>query len=404
MITLDDLKDFTDGFDYDLRKSNNGRWIDQKCTPDVISIIADCIVNYNYDANNFVEFSARDIWQYRYAEENIRDIFNKPRTTEVVSKNEYDKFFSQPLEMLANAKILNKFKRGNRNIYTVNNIDILEYISLRERNALNFIIIYCKKVLKDSGVWDKFEIFFMNQTPESFYKVKSEYQDFIIANTPIKGELEARRIFTKVINPLAFEKRKKGTMRGRLSQHPINYSELMYNRENFRDVNQEKPKEMSRQEWNKTRSKGKNLSYYKYQSQKAKKFLRKYNDQFRAGKSEVADKYSNGYATQIHHIFPESQFPSISMYLENLIALTPTQHFNKAHPNNNTYVIDPDYQEQLLRAKAYTIEENIQNDEVDTIYSFDSFVEVINEGFATEYEVEYSDYSYVMNILSTHNQ
>ena len=29
----------------------------------------------------------------------------------------------------------------------------------------------------------------------------------------------------------------------------------------------------------------------------------------------------------MHHIFPANEFPSIADYLENLIALTPTQHF-----------------------------------------------------------------------------
>ena len=38
--------DFLNKYNYDIRQSKNARWIDQKCTPDVISIIADCILEY----------------------------------------------------------------------------------------------------------------------------------------------------------------------------------------------------------------------------------------------------------------------------------------------------------------------------------------------------------------------
>ena len=31
---------------YDVRKTNNARWIDQKCAIDVVSVIADCIIDY----------------------------------------------------------------------------------------------------------------------------------------------------------------------------------------------------------------------------------------------------------------------------------------------------------------------------------------------------------------------
>lgn len=399
LITENEINQFIARNNYDIRKDNNGRWIDQKCTPDVLSIIADCIIQYIYDANNFIEFTSVDIWHYEYAEQNIRDIFNKPSTSGKHSKNEYDKFFAQPLEMLANANVLNKLKKGNRNYYTVNDVDVLEYISLREKNALSFIIMYCEKVLNDSGIWSYFSDFFNMQTQESYYRLKENYENFIIANTNINGKVEVRRIFTKVLNPLAYSKRKLGTVRGRISKVPINYSELMYNRENFRDMNQEKPKGMSRQEWKNNKRNTNSLKYYKYQSLKAKKFLHKYNLQYRSGKSEMKDKYSIGAATQMHHIFPEHQYPEISMYLENLIALTPTQHLTKAHPLNNTQRLDYDYQELLLLAKASTIEENIADYNIETIYSFDNFVEVLNVGFDADYEIENNNFETTMSII-----
>jgi len=32
--------------DYDIRKSNDARFMDQKCTPDVVCVIADCVRTY----------------------------------------------------------------------------------------------------------------------------------------------------------------------------------------------------------------------------------------------------------------------------------------------------------------------------------------------------------------------
>lgn len=50
----------------------------------------------------------------------------------------------------------------------------------------------------------------------------------------------------------------------------------------------------------------------------------------------------------------------------------------------------------LLKAKALIIEENINDIEVETIYSFSNFVEVINTGFLTEYDVnELGDNNFV---------
>ena len=49
---------FLNAHNYDVRISKNARWIDQKCTPDVISIIADCILEYT-NHNTEIEFSTK---------------------------------------------------------------------------------------------------------------------------------------------------------------------------------------------------------------------------------------------------------------------------------------------------------------------------------------------------------
>lgn len=49
MLTQQAIIDFCNQYDYDIRKSGNGRWIDQKLTLDVLSFIADCILQFTED-------------------------------------------------------------------------------------------------------------------------------------------------------------------------------------------------------------------------------------------------------------------------------------------------------------------------------------------------------------------
>ena len=95
--------------------------------------------------------------------------------------------------------------------------------------------------------------------------------------------------------------------------------------------------------------------------------------------SEVHDQWGNGEATQVHHIFPKSKFPQLAHYLENLIKLTATQHFTKAHPDNKTQEINRDYQLTCLLAKADTVEDSL-NVIGDKYYRKESFIFVINTG------------------------
>jgi hypothetical protein len=61
---LEKIKIFFSNFDFDIRKNNNARFMDQKVTPDVLCIIADCIINYIENYNDNIEFSSTDIWKY----------------------------------------------------------------------------------------------------------------------------------------------------------------------------------------------------------------------------------------------------------------------------------------------------------------------------------------------------
>jgi len=98
--------------------------------------------------------------------------------------------------------------------------------------------------------------------------------------------------------------------------------------------------------------------------------------------SEVKDQWANGEATQIHHIFPKSKFPQLAHYLENLIKLTATQHYTKAHPNNKTDSINTDYQLVCLLAKSDSIEKSLKRNEL--YYRKESLIYCINTGLTQE--------------------
>lgn len=392
-LTEEQIKKFMEHYDYDIRKTGNARWIDQKCTPDVLCIIADCILEFVNSNQDKEYFTSLDIWHNEYTIKNVEAIFKKPNPDEKKARNEYDKFFQQPMEMFANAGILWKKKVGTRNYYKLWNKMLLEYISIREMNALKFIELYNTKVLKDSGIYSYFENFFSNPTNETYDKMKREFARFTMYNTPINGATECNRIFTKVLNPLAFMKNTYGTERGYMSHDKITKDMLMYNRNNFRDIYVNKPKEMTRAEYYYSLQNKPNENLIKYQSSKAKKLLRIFNDIFNNGESEVKDELAVGHAVNMHHIFPENEFEEISGYVENLIALTPSQHLQKAHPDNNTRIVDKGFQQICLLTKASNIEDNIRHGK-EVIYSFENFVYVLSVGFDDDKYEEVEDMNF----------
>lgn len=372
---MENIKKHLRRYNLNVHKTRDARFMDQKVTSDVLCIIADCVLQFiNDDVSK--EFTTKDIWESNYANENVKDIFNKPNVLNTKAKSEYDKFFAQPLKMLAYSKVLNLEKRGNRNIFTVNNIDLLNYISIKERNALTFIVIYLEKLLKDSGIWNLFENFFSENDKDHFNVLKKKYEEFIISNTPINKRTEVRRIFTKIINPLSHVKKLNGTKGGFFSRDIIGYDELMYNRKNWRDVS--KLRSETRQEYE-TRAKqiveNRKNAFVRFTTEKAKRLIRIRCQDI----SEVHDGLAVGQATQVHHIFPKSDYLEIESYLENLILLTATQHSTKAHPQNNTRIVDKDYQLLCLLSKSSSVKKSVEELK-DGFYSKEDFVFVLNTG------------------------
>lgn len=178
---------------------------------------------------------------------------------------------------------------------------------------------------------------------------------------------------------------------------------LMYNRDNFRDIYVNKPKAISRKEFEKKISYNPSLPLYQYQSNKAKQFLKIYNSTYNNSHSEVFEENEkNILGSQMHHIFPVSQFPQISGYYENIIALTPNQHFLKAHTKNKTQSINLDYQYICLIAKTESIRQNLTTPSITKIYDFKKFLFVIRTGLNDESyeEIENGDYNGILAKLA----
>lgn len=356
--------------DLDVRKSGDARFMDQKVTPDVLSFIGECILNLQ---NGKATFTVKDIWNSDYFKKNIKAIFSKPSPKNTAAKHEYDKFIQQPLKMLAYSGVLSSKKEGVTNVYMIKERDMLEYISIKERNAFIFLYYYLTKVLTDSDIIGHFEAFRNNQSKENFRLLKQKFIKFIRGNTLINTDIEIRRIFPKVLNVYSVYHNIKGTESGRLSKNNFTFSDLMYNDVNFRDLGKEK--NLTRKEAapyiNAVRKQQK--EYNNYLIEKAKRIIdKKYEF------SEIRDTYGTGTAVHVHHIFPSSEFPQIAHFLENLIKLTAAQHLEHAHPKGNTQAINSDYQCVCLIAKSDNIEKSLDLGEF--IYSKNDFIYVINTG------------------------
>lgn len=367
-----EIMQYLNQFDLDIRKSHDARFVDQKCTPDIVCFMADCVLNMIATKPVFV---INDVWDTQYFIQNTRVIFNKPWANSKEAYNEYNKVLSQPLKLLAYAHILNVEMVDDTLTFSVENEDILDYISRKDRNAYNFLFCYFSKVLTDSGFIKYIEEYRRNwqkNLKEARETVYSRYIRLISGNTPSHSRLDITRMFHKVFNIFAAEY----NMPGSSGKYARTYSDLMYNRVNWRDIN--KDKSITRQQAECTAQNEKQEVINMYYVQKAITLLKK----IQTG-SEVHDAWSNGEATHAHHIFPKAQFPEIAHYIENLILLTATQHNTKAHPNNRTQEINRDYQLVCLLAKADTIEKSLKH-VGERYYRKESFIYVINVGLSTE--------------------
>ena len=204
--------------------------------------------------------------------------------------------------------------------------------------------------------------------------------------------VELGRIIPKIINLLAYKKRKKGRIDGTVSLDVIQREDICYNRKNKVDIYRNKPKNVKRQDH--VYQPVDVDAVQEYEINVAKRRIKMYNRLHNHSLTETClDIVSsvNGIETAIermestavgrhvHHIFPKSEFPSIASVYENLIAITSKQHLEYAHPEGRTNRISRPYQHYLLLCKIKRIRED-----TDGFYSFDRLINVLNTGFGTD--------------------
>ena len=368
MISEQEIDQHLSTLDIKLVEKKPLTFTNQKIKADVIEVIAELIIRYIEDNDNY--FSAPELRENTGNNEIISRTFSKPLTDDPLAAREMDKFFSQPCSYLAFYKILELKKNNNRNYYTVLRKDILEYLSKNTLNSLNFIISANKKFVNSNlELKEPFNKFFTIQDRETFTKAKDAFIKFVKKYTDIIQEFEPKRVFTPFFNSLAYDLRKKGTLRGRLSPRAIVYSELKYNRPNFYDESIDLPVGVTRQEYLPIYIAGLNeQDGLDAEERSAIRKVKRYHNQI----SEYS-RLEN--AVETHHMFTRSSFESLRSYKENLINITPDEHRIKAHPNSNFGIVDEKFQIELLLAKLKSILAD-QN-----FYDLKLFIFILNTGF-----------------------
>ena len=379
------LRNLWKGGSLDIRCTRNGRWYDQKVTPDVLSAICDVIVKEKRRNNSFYPFTIRSIWTSESFKDQTKDFFNKPDPRNPRAASEYDKFIGQPLNVLAAAGLLAvNGKRPKVFSFASEEAEkLIAEIADSEMFACGFLHFYISETLKQSNLDGAFEKFFNQPDGASFSNLKDDFTRFIISNTPINGEVECHRVFAKVLNVCAFVRRTRGAHRGHMSKYRITLSDIRYNRMNFRDIAVQKPKDIPRQIW-KFSPDHPALGVHVAASQRGGYGVRKVIKDvksFHGHKPEISDSYSGAglpgkVTVEGHHIFPRSEYPGFSDMRENIILLTPTQHSSHAHGGTGEYHVDPAYQGFCLLQKLDTIVA-CENNPNCNFYSFDAFKEML---------------------------
>ncbi len=358
-----------------LKTPREGIHFEQKTTPDLIWCVALVISELvATDANRI--FSDRDIRESDTFNSLMQDYFSKAPQTE--AENEYNKVSSYQLGVLAYAGVLTVIP-GKPRKYQVVNMDIINHISVNDLNAARFLGEYTDKFLADNGLLPIFEQYRNNQNQANHLLVKEAYWNWAVTNTAIKGtdRKHTYRVFNKIFNIYCYKHRIRGEDASNITAGPCPYSFLIYNRDNFRD--KDKPSGMTRQQYQ-----DEVLSEIDSEGVVAT-LLKKAKDAVRVrhgNDSEIKDPalgYEPNSGVHVHHILPQHSYSQYSLSRENLIALTPGQHFSRAHIEANTRTINPEFQVICLRQKFVHIKESVEA--ADGFYSLQEFIKILNTCF-----------------------
>lgn len=273
-------------------------------------------------------------------------------------------------------------------------------------------------------LYDYFDDFLAKQSSEALSAARTAYCEFML-HYGLKGQkggkdLESSKTFIKLINILAYNERKCGIGRGGgVKDEIISLQHIRYNAPNSRDVATGKPKGITRTAHEVSPEAQARLDYA---ISRAKSRVAKYNTAFNGGLTETVPSVVRGrksgcidmrfeqttarqLATDKHHIFPAAEYPEISTYYENIICITPEQHYTWAHPDHDTHSINALYQYFLLLSKMEQIMQNVL-DNIGTpgFYSFRRFTKVLDTGLSTDVfcQIRMNDFDAVSTLIDQH--
>ncbi|WP_157672426.1 hypothetical protein [Corynebacterium mycetoides] len=358
--------------------ADGARWMDQKVTFDNLHTIANAVDLAVPNESTFTRFTIQDSRSFQAI---VTREYGKPSSYEETAQNEYDKFILQPLCMLAFAGVLSSENRRTRQ-FTVRNRPLLRTIATSESEARTFLISYLETVLREWGWWNRISSYFESaQTEEDLRVLKRQFHYLMLEKTRVGSRgskdprVEINRIFTKVVNPLAYAYGARGTERGHVMKSIPSRHDLIYNRPNFSDARVQKPKNLTRRQFEEILDKKASQYPEENNLSRVMREVRSYHREVSEVPSTVGGK-----ARHVHHIFPRSSFPKIADYRENLIVLTSAQHLFEAHPYGNTTEVDKIYQRNALLYKLESIKKSV--DQNDGMYSYDSFARVVSLGYS----------------------
>lgn len=361
----------------DLTKTpeKTGIHFEQKITPDLLWCVAQAILSI-IESNDSKVFSDKEIRTSQVFDSLMRDYFSKPGQ-EKDTENEYNKVSSYQLGLLTYSCVLKQVGQRPKQ-YQVEEMEILKFIASNELNSIKFLGLYVDKFLKDNKLLEIFKNYKEQPILSNYIKAKVEYLNWARANTKVKG-LDPRhsyRVFNKIFNIFAYTHRLPGELKARVIRGICPYFFLVYNQPNFRDVR--KPPGMSRR------------AFYRLFIKEASKRVQ-LQIRVRHAKQEVKEKHQGsevqeskwGYEKDVgmaaHRILMESEYPEFASFRENVIVLTPGQHFSFAHPRGNTQIVDEKFQLVCLLAKLKSIEHSINKK--DSFYKLKNLILILNKRF-----------------------
>jgi hypothetical protein len=302
--------------------------------------------------------------------------------------------FSQNINILVRAGILENISHNKKSLYIIKDNLIIEKIAHSIFESYNFLIKYTLKFIEDNDLNKEFERFKLNNNSEGLNYLVKDLNKFILTETNIKNKYEPSRIFNKIINIYSYEYGLYGRKRGNLSKQIISFDEIKYGRTNFRDLNKET---------NLTRKEHKNNKLNTNQFEvffenKAKNLVKRMNVELFNNKIDVDKEIElTVNDSHAHHIFPKKDFLQFCDMPENIILLSPTTHLSYAHQHGDTKNINKVAQKEFILKQI----DKLFFDKEEKYFSKENMCILLNKGLSTNlFKKEFTKKEFI-NILDT---